>query len=145
MCSDQEAVDLVRHNHDPQAASKQLVDHALARFSTDNLSCMIVRFDGKAVQQNAERKAEPIGVEGDPPTKKQGGISEADAIVKEARKSMSDGTGRILHSDIRSDEGLEEEKARISQEIIREEEEKEVGPELDPDGLKHVPEVQRNS
>ena len=120
------------------------MDHALARFSTDNLSCMIVRFDNKAVQQNVERRSEPIGVDGDPPTKKQGGISEADAIVKEARKSMGDGTGRILHSDIRSDEGWEEEKARVSQEIIREEEEKEVGPELDPDGLKHMPEVQRN-
>lgn len=105
---------------------------------------MIVRFDGKAVQQTAERKAEPIGVEGDPPTKKQGGISEADAIVKEARKSMSDGSARILHSDVKSEESLDEEKARISQEIIREEEEKEVGPELDTGGLKHVPDVHRN-
>ena len=145
MCSDQEAVDLVRHTHDPQAASKHLVDHALARFSTDNLSCMIVRFDNRAVQQTVERKAEPIGVEGDPPTKKQGGISEADAIVKEARKSMSDGPGRVLHSDVKSDEGVEEEKARISQEIIREEEEKETGPELDPEGLKHMTEGQRTS
>lgn len=31
---------------DPVAASKLLVDHALSRFSTDNLSCMIVRIDG---------------------------------------------------------------------------------------------------
>jgi len=43
VCSDQEAVDLVRTIQDPQDASKTLVDHALARFSTDNLSCMIVR------------------------------------------------------------------------------------------------------
>ena len=138
MCSDQEAVDLVRHTHDPQTASKTLVDHALSRFSTDNLSCMIVRFDNRALQQTVERKAEPIGVDGDPSTKKQGGISEADAIVKEARKSMSDGSGRVLHSDVKLDEGSEEEKARISQEIIREEEEKEVGPEVDPNGLKNV-------
>ena len=138
MCSDQEAVDLVRHTHDPQAASKQLVDHALARFSTDNLSCMIVRFDNKAVQQTVERRTEPIGVDGDPGTKKSGGISEADAIVKEARKSMSGESGKVLHSDVRSDESPDEERARISQEIIREEEEKEVGPELDPNGLQHV-------
>ncbi|KAF3930644.1 hypothetical protein ABW19_dt0206222 [Dactylella cylindrospora] len=45
VCSDQEAVDLIRNIHDPQEASKALVDHALARFSTDNLSCMIVRLD----------------------------------------------------------------------------------------------------
>ncbi|EWC48598.1 hypothetical protein DRE_01820 [Drechslerella stenobrocha 248] len=45
VCSDQEAVDLVRTIQDPQDASKALVDHALARFSTDNLSCMIVRFE----------------------------------------------------------------------------------------------------
>ncbi|KAF4119759.1 hypothetical protein GMORB2_4425 [Geosmithia morbida] len=41
VCSDQEAVDLVRDMHDPVAASKLLVDHALSRFSTDNLSCMV--------------------------------------------------------------------------------------------------------
>ncbi|KAL8835755.1 MAG: hypothetical protein Q9170_003187 [Blastenia crenularia] len=129
VCSDQEAVDLVRHTQDPQVASKQLVDHALARFSTDNLSCMLVRFDGKALQQTVERKTEPIGVEGDPPTK-QGGISEADAIVKEARKSMG--------SDLTKPEEIEETKRRVSQEIIREEAEHEPGPELDPQGVKHL-------
>ncbi|KAI5811109.1 phosphatase 2C-like domain-containing protein [Peziza echinospora] len=45
VCSDQEAVDLVRAEDDPQQASKMLVDHALQRFSSDNLSCMIVRLD----------------------------------------------------------------------------------------------------
>ncbi|KAI4163383.1 MAG: hypothetical protein LQ342_002890 [Letrouitia transgressa] len=128
VCSDQEAVDLVRQTQDPQEASKQLVDHALAHFSTDNLSCMIVRFDGKALQQTVERKAEPIGVEGDPSTK-NGGISEADAIVKEARKSMG---------DLVKPEEMEETKRRVSQEIIKEEEEKEPGPEMDPDGVKHL-------
>ena len=125
----------MRHTYDPQIASKVLVDHALARFSTDNLSCMIVRFDNKALQQTVERKAEPIGVEGDPPSTKKGGISEADAIVKEARKSMGEGPGKTLHSDAE----VEEEKVKVSQEIIREEEEKEVGPELNLDGLKSLP------
>lgn len=137
VCTDQEAVDLIRHSHDPQHASRLLVDHALARFSTDNLSCMVVRFDNSKLQQTVERKTEPIGVEGDPPSIKAGGISEADAIVGEARKSMGD-VGHVLHSDVRSEEGPEEDKARISQEIIREEEEKEVGPEVDPEGLKKV-------
>lgn len=45
VCSDQEAVDLVRAVKDPQEASKMLVDYALGRFSSDNLSCMIVRLD----------------------------------------------------------------------------------------------------
>ncbi|KAF8534290.1 phosphatase 2C-like domain-containing protein [Trichophaea hybrida] len=45
VCSDQEAVDLVRSILDPQEASKKLVDHALSQFSSDNLSCMIVRLD----------------------------------------------------------------------------------------------------
>ncbi|KAI5816293.1 phosphatase 2C-like domain-containing protein [Pyronema omphalodes] len=45
VCTDQEAVDLVRNTFDPQLASKQLVDYALSKFSSDNLSCMIVRLD----------------------------------------------------------------------------------------------------
>ena len=98
---------------------------------------MVVRFDNGKLQQTVERKTEAIGVEGDPPSIRAGGISEADAIVGEARKSMGD-VGHVLHSDVRSEEGVEEDKARISQEIIREEEEKEVGPEVDADGLKNA-------
>ena len=78
---------------DAQLASKMLVDHALARFSTDNLSCMIVRFDNKAVQSTVERRSEPIGVEGDPPTKK-GGISETEAIVMDAKIKVEGGASR---------------------------------------------------
>lgn len=59
-------------------------------------------------------------MDGDLPSSKKGGISEADAIVKEARKNLDDsGTGA---ADV-GDKGLREE-------IIREEEEKEPGPEL---------------
>ena len=119
-------MDLIRHTRDAQLSSKQLVDHALARFSTDNLSCMVVRFDTKALQDTVEHKAEPIGVEGDPKSV-GGGISEADAIVKEVRRSMGEG-GKIDLSD--------EDKKRVSKDIIREEEEQEPGPELDPQGVK---------
>ncbi|EMC98100.1 hypothetical protein BAUCODRAFT_32096 [Baudoinia panamericana UAMH 10762] len=94
VCTDQEAVDLVRNIQDPQAASKALVEHALARFSTDNLSCMIVRFDSKAVQQTVDRKVEPIGVEGDPATQ-QGGITEAEAIVMESKKNLDQTGGQL--------------------------------------------------
>ena len=69
---------------------------------------------------------EPIGVEGDPLSMKKGGISEADAIIREARKSMG---------DIGLD-GTPDERALISSEIIQEEEEKEPGPELYPEGAK---------
>jgi len=118
VCSDQEAVDLIRQIQDPQEASKKLVDHALARFSTDNLSCMVVRFDNKAVRQ---RKNEgTIGVEGDPVTAK-GNITEAEAIVAQARKSIGE-----------PQQSVESAAA----DIIREEEEKEPGPELNLDAAK---------
>ncbi|KAJ8607905.1 hypothetical protein MRB53_040001 [Persea americana] len=55
------------------------------------LSCMVVRFDGKAVQQTINNQTEPIGVDGDPATVK-GGISEAEAIVLQTRKQI-DQTG----------------------------------------------------
>ena len=88
VCTDQEAVDLVRNVQDPQQASKLLVDHALQRFSTDNLSCMIVRFDNKALK--ARKVESAIGVEGDPPTRQPGGVSEAEALVADAKKKLSD-------------------------------------------------------
>lgn len=121
VCSDQEAVDLIRNVQDPQAASKALVEHALGRFSTDNLSCMVVRFDSKAVQQTVNQQAEPIGVEGDPPTK-QGGISEAEAIVMESKKKLED-NGEALD--------------RIPSDLIEQEEEHdaEPGPELNAEAL----------
>jgi protein phosphatase PTC1 len=87
VCSDQEAVDLIRNVQDPQHASKALVDHALARFSTDNLSCMVVRFDNKLLQETQQAKDNLIGVDGDPSTK-PGGISEAQAIVGEIQKQV---------------------------------------------------------
>ncbi|KAF2005563.1 PP2C-domain-containing protein [Amniculicola lignicola CBS 123094] len=117
VCSDQEAVDLVRSTQDPQAASKALVEHALARFSTDNLSCMVVRFDNKALRQ---RKNEtPLGVEGDAPN--AGGISEADAIVAQARKQVGEPEVPV---------------EQAASQMIKEEEEQEPGPELNIDAAK---------
>lgn len=108
-------MDLVRHQPDPQLASKALVDHALARFSTDNLSCMIVRFDNKALKQ---RKTEAqLGVD----REAKSGMSEADVIVSQARKEMGD-------SDLPTD--------KAAAEMIVEEEETEPGPELNADALK---------
>ena len=120
VCSDQEAVDLVRNIQDPQAASKSLVEHALARFSTDNLSCMTVRFDNQKVQETVQNKAEPIGVEGDPPSK-QGGRSEAENIVLESKKKLDESGGEQLD--------------RITTDIIEEQAEAEPGPELNPEAL----------
>ncbi|KAF2126788.1 protein phosphatase-like protein 2C [Dothidotthia symphoricarpi CBS 119687] len=118
VCSDQEAVDLIRGIHDPQDASKKLVDYALARFSTDNLSCMVVRFDNKALRQ---RKHEgTMGVEGDA-AGARGGVSEAEAIVAQARKSIGEPE-------------LSVESA--ASQIIMEEEEKEPVPELSLEAAK---------
>lgn len=151
VCSDQEAVDLIRHNPDPQAASKILVEHALSRFSTDNLSCMVIRFNNRALQDHAERRSTPIGVEGDPPSylamtnskdsaaistgevnksdlesKRTSGISETEAIVGAARKGMP----AVAESDVSA-----ADLSRVSTDMIVEEEQAEPGPELDPEGL----------
>ena len=109
---------MIRNTQDPQAASKQLVDYALARFSTDNLSCMVVRFDSKAVQQTVANQVEPIGVDGDPATK-SGGVTEAEAIVAESRKKLEE-----------SGEGLD----RIPSDLMEQTDEHnaEPGPELNP-------------
>ncbi|KAI8943083.1 hypothetical protein NX059_001114 [Plenodomus lindquistii] len=124
VCSDQEAVDLVRGVHDPQEASKKLVDYALARFSTDNLSCMVVRFDNKALRQRKNEAA--MGVDGDQATV-QGGITEADAIVAQAQKTIGEPE-------------LSVEAA--TKEIIMEEAHTEPGPELNIEAAKAA---QRNN
>ena len=118
VCSDQEAVDLVRQVHDPQEASKKLVDYALARFSTDNLSCMVVRFDNKALRQR--KNDAMMGVDGDQATMK-GGITEADAIVAQARKTIGEPETSVENA---------------AKEIIMEEAEAEPGPELNIDAAK---------
>ncbi|KAI0965062.1 phosphatase 2C-like domain-containing protein [Xylaria arbuscula] len=89
VCSDQEAVDLIRDKPDPIAASKLLVDHALARFSTDNLSCMIIRFD-KAALLDQNKKDRHIGVEGDS-TGESGKVSEAEKIVSSTKQKIAEG------------------------------------------------------
>ncbi|RYP05132.1 hypothetical protein DL764_004017 [Monosporascus ibericus] len=90
VCSDQEAVDLVRDIQDPVAASKLLVDHALSRFSTDNLSCMIVRFDKAALLKSQQNKDNAIGVEGDS-ADSGGKVSEADKIVSSTKQMIAEG------------------------------------------------------
>lgn len=42
VCTDQEAVDLIKDCKEPQEASQKLLTHALDSFSTDNLSCLVV-------------------------------------------------------------------------------------------------------
>ncbi|KAI2789955.1 Protein phosphatase 2C [Penicillium oxalicum] len=101
VCSDQEAVDLIRNVQDAQQASKILVDHALARFSTDNLSCMVIRLDPSRVKDVVNSKPGANAVEGDLAATVPRGMSEADKIVETARNSMAKtGTG---------DQGMTEE------------------------------------
>ncbi|EHL00548.1 putative protein phosphatase 2C like protein [Glarea lozoyensis 74030] len=129
VCSDQEAVDLIRENQDPSAASKHLVEHALARFSTDNLSCMVVRFNKTALMTSTQDASAAIGVEGDPACE-SGKISEAEKIVSEAkRKVQEDGIPAVGVSGSNSGKGhdpktMEEEEhiKRISMEKVVEEE-----------------------
>jgi len=84
-------VDLVRNIEDPVSAAKLLVDHALARFSTDNLSCMIVRFIKDALIENQNNKDNPIGVEGDPAST-SGKVSEVDKIVNATKQKIAEGS-----------------------------------------------------
>ncbi|KAK1751885.1 phosphatase 2C-like domain-containing protein [Echria macrotheca] len=90
VCSDQEAVDLVREIQEPVTAAKLLVDHALQRFSTDNLSCMIIRFDKQAVIEHQTNKDSAIGVEGDAATA-SGKISEVEKIVSATKRKIAEG------------------------------------------------------
>jgi serine/threonine protein phosphatase PrpC len=50
---DQDAVNLIANELDPQAAAAKLLQHALSNFSTDNTSVMVVRFDCDAASINA--------------------------------------------------------------------------------------------
>ncbi|KIW64760.1 hypothetical protein PV04_09670 [Phialophora macrospora] len=129
VCSDQEAVDLVRNVQDPQAASKILVDHALARFSTDNLSVMVVRFDPQKLQTNTKLD---IGVDTGA-SKDKLAISEVEMIVGEARRHSG-----IAQEGAISDQDSEE----LMQTVIKEQEneDQEAGPEYTPEGR---PEAER--
>ncbi|KAK3399137.1 phosphatase 2C-like domain-containing protein [Sordaria brevicollis] len=91
VCSDQEAVDLVRDIQEPVIAAKKLVDHALSRFSTDNLSCMIVRFDKQALLENQNNKDSAIGVEGDATTA-AGTVTETEKIVTATKQKIAEGS-----------------------------------------------------
>lgn len=112
-------MDLVRNIHDPQESSKVLVDHALSRFSTDNLSVMIVRFDPKKLQTNTTTD---IGVESEMSHEK-GAVSEVEMLVSEARRN-SLAAGETALED--SNEDLKD--------IQEQEEDQEPGPELTPEG-----------
>ena len=97
-----------------------MVDHALARFSTDNLSVMVVRFDPKKLQSNTSMD---IGVED---TAKEKGISEAEMIVSEARR----------HSGLVPVESAVSDSDDLREQVIKEheDEQQEPGPELTPEG-----------
>ncbi|KAI9803166.1 MAG: hypothetical protein M1825_001957, partial [Sarcosagium campestre] len=141
VCTDQEAVDLVRDTPDPQAASKQLVDHALACFTTDNLTVLVVRIDGKALQETFENRTEPIGVEGDPASKK-GKLSEADALVLEAQQKVrpsAPASSDNSHHHNEGGGGGGGGGGKVKPETVIEELSGEPGPELDPEGAKKLP------
>lgn len=56
VADDQDAVDLIRDEKDPQVAAARLLQHALSNFSTDNTSVMVVRF---ACDAEASKNAQP--------------------------------------------------------------------------------------
>ncbi|KAA8652696.1 type 2C protein phosphatase PTC1 [Aspergillus tanneri] len=135
VCSDQEAVDLVRNVPDAQEASKILVDHALSRFSTDNLSCMVIRFDSELVKNIATRTIGPTGVDGDSAMNIEQGVSEAEKIVEGARKSMA-------NAGISDDPETAE---RVKEEILQKMSGDEPEPELSVNELSEAPLVSQTN
>lgn len=83
-------MDLVRENSDPTSAAKFLVDHALSNFSTDNLSCLIVRLDKDAILEAQNNRENPIGVEGDGSFGAHK-VSETDKIVGSTKAKITEG------------------------------------------------------
>ena len=45
MCSDQQAIDMIKDIPDPQVAADSLLDFALDNASTDNLTVIVIRLD----------------------------------------------------------------------------------------------------
>ncbi|CAI7646616.1 unnamed protein product [Penicillium pancosmium] len=135
VCSDQEAVDLIRNVQDAQHASKILVDHALARFSTDNLSCMVIRLDSNRVKDVVNNKADLIGVDGDPSANVPGGLSEADKIVEGARRSMAS-TGIADNPEL-----AEQAHEEILEKMASSNDKQEPGPELNLADNRQLPSV----
>lgn len=119
---------------DAQHASKILVEHALARFSTDNLSCMVIRLDSNKVKDVVNNKAEPIGVDGDPSAKVPGGVSEADKIVEGARRSMA-------RAGLADNPELAEQAQEEILENMASNNDKEPGPELSIENNRQLPSV----
>lgn len=95
-----------------------LVEYALQRFSTDNLSVMVVRFNPQKVKANTSID---IGVQHD--ARDTVALSEAEMIVNEARRNSGIPVeGAALSA---------EEEADLHKMVIEEEEgEQESGPEL---------------
>ena len=136
VCTDQEAVDLVRHIQDPVTASKALVDHALARFSTDNLSCMIVRLNKVALADRlGDLETGAIGVEGDP-IGGPGTVSEADKIVAEARRKVDQEGAQVGVSGSNSGKGHELTLEAKVGKIVEEEPHLTEGDSKELDGVK---------
>lgn len=102
-----------------------LVDHALSKFSTDNLSVMVVRFDPRKVRENTSID---IGVQHE---SQQGTLSEAEMIVNEARRNSGIPAGGVALT--------EQDEEEIKNMVIQErDEEQEPGPELTPQGKSDV-------
>ncbi len=120
----------MRNMQNPQEASKKLVDHALARFSTDNLSVMIVRFDPKKLQNNTTSK---IGVQTEE-NKDKSAISEVEMLVAEARRHSTSVREGAVEDENEADD--------LRENVIREtEEEQEYGPEFTPEGKEEADKI----
>ncbi|KAI5282429.1 Protein phosphatase 2C 1, partial [Ascosphaera aggregata] len=95
VCTDQEAVDHIRNITDAQAAAQALVDLSLLQFSSDNLSCMVVRFDKAKMRAVLGHAVTPAGLAEITPSQ-QGGATRPTSTV-EANVAEPEGSGESAH------------------------------------------------
>lgn len=61
VCTDSEAVELVKDVQDVQKAAERLLQYSLDNHSTDNLSAIVVRFDRSWTPARGEQPAGQVG------------------------------------------------------------------------------------
>ncbi|ODQ81252.1 hypothetical protein BABINDRAFT_160629 [Babjeviella inositovora NRRL Y-12698] len=50
VCTDQQAVELINNVEDPDAAARKLVNHAMNKLTTDNITVMVIRLDKRVFE-----------------------------------------------------------------------------------------------
>ena len=105
VCTDQQAVELVREVYNPDEAARILVDHALREYSTDNLTVMVVRLQipplettssATSPQEDGGVHRESIAEEPADLQRELSSVSQAVSITSEVPSSARDRSGSVV-------------------------------------------------